>query len=145
MKALDDKMKKLNFRSVERHIMFNAVVGKCHKAIIKEKTSLCPRDVCERRTWEFMFNSWLAYGEKYPHRKNTISVKKNRKLASWVHEQRKKIVKSILHKDRLALLVDNGFIFQPRQHEQQSLTNLVEKHKGMFTVVLLYLYVLFML
>jgi len=140
MKALDDKMKKLNFRSVERHIMFNAVVGKCRKAIIKEKTSLRPRDGRERRTWEFMFNSWLAYAEKYPHRKNTISVKKNRKLASWVHEQRKKIVKSILHEDRLALLVGNGFIFQPRQHEQQSLTNLVEKHKGMFTVVLLLCY-----
>jgi hypothetical protein len=120
-------------------------VGKCHKVIIKEKSSLRPRDGRERRTWEFMFNSWLAYGAKYPHRKNTISVKKNRKLASWVHEQRKKIVKSILHEDHLALLVGNGFIFQPLQHEQQSLTNFVKKHKGLFTVVLLYSYVLFML
>jgi hypothetical protein len=121
------------------------VVGKCHKVIIKEKSSLRPRDGRERRTWEFMFNSWLAYGAKYPHRKNTISVKKNHKLASWVHEQRKKIVKSILHEDHLALLVGNGFIFQPLQHEQQSLTNFVKKHKGLFTVVLLYSYVLFML
>jgi hypothetical protein len=116
MKALDDKMKKLNFRSMERHITFNAVVGKYRKVIIKEKSSLRPRDGRERRMWEFLFNSWLAYGAKYPHRKNTISVKKNRKLASWVHEQRKKSVKSILHEDHLALLVGNGFIFQPRQH-----------------------------
>jgi len=55
-----------------------------------------------------------------------------------VHEQRKKFVKSILQEDRFLLLVDNGFIFQPRQHEQQSMATLVQRHKGYFIYILLF-------
>jgi hypothetical protein len=41
-------------------------------------------------------------------------------------------VKSVLLEDRLVLLLDNGFIFQPRLHEKQSMKTLVERHKGMY-------------
>ncbi len=54
------------------------------------------------------------------------------KLACWVHEQRKKFVKSVLLEDRLVLLLDNGFIFQPRLHEKESMKTLVDRHKGMY-------------
>jgi hypothetical protein len=132
LKRLDAKMKKLKYRSVERHITFNDMVKKCRKVIITERSSLRMRDGRERRSWEFMFHSWLAYAEEYPEQKNTICGKKNRKLACWVHEQRKKFVKSVLLEDRLVLLLDNGFIFQPRLHEKQSMKTLVERHKGMY-------------
>jgi hypothetical protein len=98
LKGLDLKMKKLKYRSVERHITFN-MVKKCRKVIIAERSSLCMRDGRERRSWEFMFHSWLAYAEEYPEEKNTICGKTNRKLACWVHEQRKKFVKSVLLED----------------------------------------------
>jgi len=131
LKGLDAKMKKHKYRSVERHITFNDMVKKCRKVIITERSSLHMRDGRERRSWEFMFHSWLAYAEEYPEQKNTICGKENRKLACWVHEQRKKFVKSVLLEDRLVLLLDNGFIFQPRLHEKQSMKTLVERHKGM--------------
>jgi hypothetical protein len=41
-------------------------------------------------------------------------------------------VKSVLLEDRLVLLLDNGFIFQLRLHEKQSMKTLVERHKGMY-------------
>ncbi len=125
-------MKKLKYRSVERHITFNDMVKKCRKVIISERSSLRMRDGRERRSWEFMFHSWLAYAEEYPEQKNTICIKENRKLACWVHEQRKKFVKSVLLEDRLVLLLDNGFIFQPRLHEKESMKTLVDRHKGMY-------------
>jgi len=132
LKGLDLKMKKLKYRSVERHITFNDMVKKCRKVIISERSSLRMRDGRERRSWEFMFHSWLAYAEEYPEQKNTICIKENRKLACWVHEQRKKFVKSVLLEDRLVLLLDNGFIFQPRLHEKESMKTLVDRHKGMY-------------
>lgn len=132
LKGLDLKMKKLKYRSVERHITFNDMVKKCRKVIISERSSLRMRDGRERRSWEFMFHSWLAYAEEYPEQKNTFCIKTNRKLACWVHEQRKKFVKSVLLEDRLVLLLDNGFIFQPRLHEKESMKTLVDRHKGMY-------------
>ncbi len=132
LKGLDLKMKKLKYRSVECHITFNDMVKKCRKVIISERSSLRMRDGRERRSWEFMFHSWLAYAEEYPEQKNTICIKTNRKLACWVHEQRKKFVKSVLLEDRLVLLLDNGFIFQPRLHEKESMKTLVDRHKGMY-------------
>jgi hypothetical protein len=132
LKGLDAKMKKLKYWSVECHITFNDMVKKCRKVIITERSSLRMRDGRERRSWEFMFHSWLAYAEEYPEQKNTICGKENPKLACWVHEQRKKFVKSVLLEDRLVLLLDNGFIFQPRLHEKQSMKTLVERHKGMY-------------
>jgi len=132
LKGLDAKMKKLKYRSVKCHITFNDMVKKCCKVIITERISLRMRDGRERRSWEFMFHSWLAYAEKYPEQKNTICGKENPKLACWLHEQRKKFVKSVLLEDRLVLLVDNGFIFQPRLHEKQSMKTLVERQKGIY-------------
>jgi hypothetical protein len=130
LRSLDVKMKKLNFWSVEQSITLNSVYKKCKKANSMEKQCLHPRDGREWCSWEYMFNSWLAYGAKYPSRKNKVDMKKNPKLDSWVHEQQKKFVKSILQEDCCALLVNNGFIFQPRQHEQQSMATLVQRHKG---------------
>jgi hypothetical protein len=81
LKRLDAKMKKLKYRSVERHITFNDMVKKCRKVIITEHSSLRMRDGRERRSWEFMFHSWLAYAEEYPEQKNTICGKK---IVSWL-------------------------------------------------------------
>jgi hypothetical protein len=116
LKGLNLKMKKLKYRSVERHITFNNMVKKCRKVIITERSSLRMRDDRERRSWEFMFHSWLAYAEEYPKQKNTICGKKNRKLACWGHEQRKKFVKFVLLEDQLdcywtkALFSNLGFM-----------------------------------
>jgi hypothetical protein len=41
-------------------------------------------------------------------------------------------MKSVLLEDRLVLLLDNGFIFQPRIHEKEFMKTLVERHKGMY-------------
>ena len=79
--SLDVKMKKLNFWSVEQSITLNSVYKKCKKANSTEKQCLCPRDGRERQSWDYMYNSWLAYGAKYPSRKNKVDIKK---IQSWL-------------------------------------------------------------
>jgi hypothetical protein len=122
--SLDDKMKKADYKSVERHIVFSSLSKKLKKKIRKERNEVKKKPSRERRSWEYMYNCWLSYAANNPDRKNQVPIAQT-KLSSWVHEQRKKFQRAILSEDRFVLLSRAGFDFQPRKTSAQAMQALL--------------------
>ena len=117
-------MKKADYKSVERHLVFSSLSRKIKKQIKKERSDVKKKPSRERRSWEYMYNCWLGYAAANPDRKNQVPIAQA-KLSSWVHEQRKKFMRAVLSEDRFFLLSRAGFDFQPRKSSKNAMKALL--------------------
>ena len=62
-----------------------------------------------------MFQTWLAYAEEFPERKNAVCLETHGKLNNWVKEQRRKFIRNVMSNEQFKLLQSNGFVFAPRK------------------------------
>ena len=111
--SVEKKVKKAKFRATEKKMFFGVMYGNIKKMVHKEKKEIKSQPARDRRSWDYMFDLWLAYAADNPDRKNQVPLAMS-KLSGWVKEQRKLFTKTQLSQDRYELLRANDFDFHPR-------------------------------
>jgi len=111
--SVEKKVKKAKFRATEKKMFFGVIYGNIKKMVHKEKKEIKSQPARDRRSWDYMFDLWLAYAADNPDCKNQVPLAMS-KLSGWVKEQRKLFTKTQLSQDRYELLRANDFDFHPR-------------------------------
>jgi hypothetical protein len=113
----DSKLIGMHYRLAERQIMFAKVYSKMKSFMLLKKKSVQPKAPKKRTSWEYMFERWLAYGQRFPDKKNSVCMVREVKLNNWVKEQRRAFTNDTIKHDRFMKLRNEGFEFQPRKKD----------------------------
>jgi hypothetical protein len=111
--SLDMKMWKSGYTSANRNQVFNSIYKKVRDLVVAEQ-QLVTFNNRQNYTWDQSFQKWVSYGKKNPARKNRVPLSKVR-LSGWVHQQRKDYKDGKLTDEKILILEEHGFNFNPRK------------------------------
>jgi len=97
-----------NYHLVQRQTEFASIYVKFKRYLSKRLKEVKKHQPVRRVTWDYMFESWVAFGVKNPTQKHCVPLNEEPKLNNWVKEQRRHFTKDTLKLYRFEKLQAEG-------------------------------------